>query len=1172
MFVSFKKVSLLVSLFAFITVADLPVFAQSNSLSPESGLTFEQSPTGGYRKNWAVLVGINYTGRQAELKGENKAALQELTNATNDAKALAEVLETYFNYDSSEGGIIVLTDDSKDQEKVPTANNIREALNKLCVSGKVQEDDSFLFFFAGHGSREDSQNQNKGNPVSLLPYDIDLTNGRPVGNRSIGVPNELFVLVSQIPCKHKLIVLDCCYSGEIFNATGTHGFRPASQSMSRIDPTLQSEPTFQAFASCRATQTSADSTSLLGSQNSKFTSAILEGLLNIPARSDGDNRVWATRLLAYMNSSFDESQRPDCRSLINSTGEFCFYPDPQADFSKFGLDADEKSHLKAMVVSRQGNWWFDEIPWFIPSVRSEIIQLHEKSQPVNRSSSFSELISIEELEKSALEVIDQSTQDKIQQMRYGHVKDILTDCDDAEKLRATLVKIEAELSRFNGATESQSVPPSPEGKQSSSPTKTQKQKTVRLQAEDLHFLAVLQHALGKTEEAEQTYKQSIAAYKSSSQENQDNPKLRPSIMAAICLADRGELYLNQLQDPLKAAIDFRNARSGILPILANEKRREDFSALFRIFTLCQEADAWLQINRWSNANELLEKAVEVAIALAPDHYLQAHVYRRKAWAKMMQWKIEEAKIAFKLSNEILMTHFRKEMQEAVVRSVTSTDQKGNDQEPKTFSSDQKTSSATDSDNKIAADKAPADQRQTAMVSQYLGPEFSKSADHPSKIAYLHNLHGIAMALRFEGKTLEASRSYRWLAGEVEKGLFDFWDTTSDASLEKDYITRSINTQERLGDCNLFGQPSIRDPKEAYDDYRRALNRAQLLRGFERERSQATLLYKQALALSLPSSIQNTGLALEMCERADQISEAQQTKATGLWHVLGMLTTKTVKLVHASSSPGSLNEMETPALLSQELRTALLEYRDLIGRSPHRDQLEMCLFSAKILVEYSKFQDHFQALSDADLLISFCRLALLPYDSKTRQLSNQSITKRSESIAYLRPYYDTAMRAKVRHPMKHVKELLEIQAEATRGVYYVKPERTVPIIALYVLANESYLLLDLPNSESKCVELSSLYDIDKIRDASRTGKPGELPLPVDIRSALDSWADKSGVAERIPLDIRWEDPIHQLFTFPQMAETVSKNQRTTLKLFHGNFPFHVPEKFEVISELKLKEPH
>lgn len=1163
------------SLFFFLLLVlfnsvDSYVLAQSNSLSKESGLTFEQNKNGGYRKNWAVLVGINYTGRQAELDSENKGALKALTNATNDAKTLAKILDKYFNYDPSDGGIIVLTDDSEDKGKIPTANNIREALNQLCVSGKVQKDDSFLFFFAGHGNREGVDNQLKGNSVALLPYDVDLANGHPVGNRSIGVPNELFELVKKIGCDHKLIVLDCCYSGEIFNTTTGRGFRSASQSMSRIDPTLQSEPTFQAFASCRATQTSADSESIVGSTNSKFTSAFIEGLLNIPARSDSDHRVWATRLLAYMNSSFDQTQRPDCRNLINSTGEFCFYPDPRADFSEFGLNADEKSNLKAMVVSRQGNWWFDEIPWFIPSVRSEIIRLHEKTQPVNRSSSFSDLISIEHLKKSALEVIEQKTQSPIQQIRYKHVKQILAEIGDAVKLRTTLENIESELREYNSSSNDEEGKDKPS--QSVAHQKVNKQKKIILEPEDLHFLAVVQHALGKIEESENTYNQSIAAYKQASIATykqasiEGGAQLRPSIMSAICLADRGELYLNKIRDPHKAALDFRNARSSILPILADEKRREDYSALFRIFTLCQEADAWLQINRWSNADELYEKATEVAKALAPDHYLQAHVYRRKAWSKMMQWKIEKAKVAFKTSNDILMTHFQKEYSREPVRSVSSKQEKS-ELGQKTFQTDESNPLNDGKDTTKATEQALLSGRTESMISQYLGPEFSHSTDHASKIAFLHNLHGIAMAERFEGKTLESSRSYRWLSSEVEKALFDFWATTSDKSLERNYLTRSINTQERLGDCNLFGLPEVRDPKEAYDDYRRALSRTQLLRGPQRERSQASLLYKQALALSLPSSIQDTELALEMCKRADLVFEAQQKKANGLWHVLGSLTTKTVKLIHALKSQSISNKVESPSLLlSQELRSALYDYRDLRGRSPHRDQLEMCLFCSKLLVEHGNFQDHYQTLSDADLLISFCRLALLPYDHKARNQHTQITAQRSESIAYLRPYYDTAMRAKLRHPMKHVKELLEIQAEATQGVYYVKPEKAVPIIALYVLSDESYLLLDLPNSESKCVALSSHYDIDKIREASFAGKEGELPLPLDILSALESWAVKSGLSEKIPIEQRWEDPIHNLHSFPQMAGPMSSDKRATLKVIKGGrFPFSVPGIFSPVSE-------
>ena len=53
--------------------------------------------------HWAILVGINYTSRQDELREADDAASQKalpaLANAANDAMSIAELLTQYYSYD-----------------------------------------------------------------------------------------------------------------------------------------------------------------------------------------------------------------------------------------------------------------------------------------------------------------------------------------------------------------------------------------------------------------------------------------------------------------------------------------------------------------------------------------------------------------------------------------------------------------------------------------------------------------------------------------------------------------------------------------------------------------------------------------------------------------------------------------------------------------------------------------------------------------------------------------------------------------------------------------------------------------------------------------------------------------------------------------------------------------
>lgn len=78
------------------------------------------------------------------------------------------------------------------------------------------------------------------------------------------------------------------------------------------------------------------------------------------------------------------------------------------------------------------------------------------------------------------------------------------------------------------------------------------------------------------------------------------------------------------------------------------------------------------------------------------------------------------------------------------------------------------------------------------------------------------------------------------------------NTQAAGDAEKRLLERLVNSQERLADCNLFGDPCRRDLGEAADDYRRALHAcASMPAGTTRNQRRMALLYRLALALSLP---------------------------------------------------------------------------------------------------------------------------------------------------------------------------------------------------------------------------------------------------------------------------------------------------------------------------------
>lgn len=1103
-----------------------------------------------YRKSWAIIIGINYTGRQDEMAKDpaNKRALPELKNAANDAKALAELLKEYYQYDAE--NVTILTDDS-DTKNIPTASRIREKINLLCDPKQVNEEDSVLFFFAGHGMRlEDSLNSHE-NSVTLLPYDVDLSKGRPTGLNKIDISAELISYLEQIPAKHKLVILDCCYSGEIFNTTGRYSFQPRTVATTE-DRDLQVYPTFQAMVSCRATQETPD--------KSKFIKSLMDGLRYIPARSDDDRRVWSHRLLSYMSPDFSKvPQKPDCRNLIGTVGEFCFFPRDPAKFAKFTLAEEEKTHLKSMVVSRQGNWWFDEIPWFIPTVRTAILKQHEKLQVTNRSAEFSELINLAELRNSAESLLqtmrinpDSNSVDRVlsdvlkeQKHAYSEAKDdahrdaarsmienllnhtrmkhfrILIEANDADKRKLALLEIESDFASFSSLDShmlgSQTIESTQENEFSLK---------AMLTPSDLHLLALAKHAMGKTEEAELAYLHAIEGYDHYRIEDPNQTKASLHIPAALCRADYAEFLEKVSRRPIAAATQFAAARENILKLLKRDSdRSEDSAAFFRIFMLCREADAWLSVNRWSMANDCLSRAQELAEALAPNHYLQAHVFRRKGWGEIIQWRFSSSIAAFESSNRILDEYFR---HDAELRNEVLTSQIDNDVE---------------------------------SVHQ-LSKHFHDSKDQYSKIAYLHNLHGIGMAKRFQGDTVAAASYYRWLYSEVERAYSKFRNTTnrtliaypesSEADVEKQFFTRRINTQERLGDCNLFGDPKVRDLSEAVDDYRRSLSLVHMLRGDERDRTRATLLYKQALALSLASPVKNIVLAKEICQSADLIFEdlKKKNEPIGLWQALGQLASKAVNCIYEGANNADRDEPRGGSA-THELRVAIEAYRDVIGSTPHRDQLEFCLFASKVLLEQGNQKNGYEIAADANLLLSFCRMALMPFTGENNGINE------FESLNYLRPYYDSVMRAKIRNSSTYVKDLLEIQWEATNGSIYIKNKENYPKLAIYILDEQCYMLLDIPGKESKCLSLLELYDISDIKKACYTNR---LPLPRGVQDSLDEWfRDNQNVNRNSweSLYCWWTDPV-QLPTKDREVQFTSLTVNPVSKSVQakGQFPFFI----------------
>ncbi|WP_445174804.1 nSTAND1 domain-containing NTPase [Microcoleus sp.] len=153
----------------------------------------------------AIVIGI-----------DKYAHVPTLTSAVNDAKKLAKILgnKKTYKYD-----VLKLLDS---QATYQHFNDLIGNLNqgKLQIEDKWVELDKnhrLLFYFAGHGIADDSPEGEERPEGFLVPQDAEL-NAENSKLLSMRVLHDALV---NTPCRHLLIILDCCFAGS-FRWAGLH--------------------------------------------------------------------------------------------------------------------------------------------------------------------------------------------------------------------------------------------------------------------------------------------------------------------------------------------------------------------------------------------------------------------------------------------------------------------------------------------------------------------------------------------------------------------------------------------------------------------------------------------------------------------------------------------------------------------------------------------------------------------------------------------------------------------------------------------------------------------------------------------------------------------------------------------------------------------------------------
>lgn len=112
----------------------------------------------------AVLIGINYPGTKAELRG-----------CVNDVRRMHKCLVERYGFSEEDITILIDTDESSTQ---PTGKNIRRALADLV--GSADSGDVLVVHYSGHGTRlpaETGEDDDTGYDECIVPCDMNLITG-----------------------------------------------------------------------------------------------------------------------------------------------------------------------------------------------------------------------------------------------------------------------------------------------------------------------------------------------------------------------------------------------------------------------------------------------------------------------------------------------------------------------------------------------------------------------------------------------------------------------------------------------------------------------------------------------------------------------------------------------------------------------------------------------------------------------------------------------------------------------------------------------------------------------------------------------------------------------------------------------------------------------------------
>lgn len=164
----------------------VPPKEQQRGFAPESPADKIDSGPG---KNYALIIGID----------DYPAPLPKLKTAVNDAQSFATLLSSRYGFQ-----VTTLLDQDATRDKILAAiTHFRKSL---------AENDSFLIYYAGHGSYDRTTEKAYWLPVDADPDPL-------ITSRDISA-DDLTTEVRGLAARHVIVISDSCFSGDLSRAAG----------------------------------------------------------------------------------------------------------------------------------------------------------------------------------------------------------------------------------------------------------------------------------------------------------------------------------------------------------------------------------------------------------------------------------------------------------------------------------------------------------------------------------------------------------------------------------------------------------------------------------------------------------------------------------------------------------------------------------------------------------------------------------------------------------------------------------------------------------------------------------------------------------------------------------------------------------------------------------------